>query len=86
MDSKMQTVPTLQYPAAIQLHRLSAARTWAIWALADCDGDGVTNGDEIDPDGDGATNPGATDPLGSPVVLILADVSVMATSTGDLRW
>ena len=32
------------------------------WLNADCDGDGVTNGNEIDPDGDGIPGPNATDP------------------------
>ena len=32
-----------------------------IFADADCDGDGVTNGDEIDPDGDGTSGPDGTD-------------------------
>ena len=32
------------------------------WLAADCDGDGVTNGDEVDPDGDGTTGPNGTDP------------------------
>ena len=32
-----------------------------IFADADCDGDGVTNGDEIDPDGDGTPGPDGTD-------------------------
>jgi gliding motility-associated-like protein len=30
--------------------------------IADCDGDGVTNGDEVDPDGDGIAGPNGTDP------------------------
>ncbi len=29
---------------------------------SDCDGDGVTNGDEVDPDGDGTPGPNGTDP------------------------
>ncbi|MBW2939062.1 hypothetical protein KXJ69_13180, partial [Aureisphaera sp. CAU 1614] len=32
-----------------------------IWAAADCDGDGVTNGDEVDEDGDGINNNGPND-------------------------
>jgi gliding motility-associated-like protein len=32
------------------------------WLNADCDGDGVTNGEEIDPDGDGTPGPNGTDP------------------------
>ncbi|MCF8409393.1 MAG: tandem-95 repeat protein, partial [Crocinitomicaceae bacterium] len=32
------------------------------WLDADCDGDGVTNGDEVDPDGDGIAGPNGTDP------------------------
>ena len=32
------------------------------WLDADCDGDGVANGDEVDPDGDGIAGPNGTDP------------------------
>jgi len=32
------------------------------WLDADCDGDGVTNGEEVDPDGDGIAGPNGTDP------------------------
>ena len=32
------------------------------WLLLDCDGDGVTNGDEVDPDGNGTPGPSGTDP------------------------
>jgi gliding motility-associated-like protein len=39
---------------------------------ADCDGDGVSNGDEIDPDGDGTPGPDGTDPS-DPCSLNLAD-------------
>lgn len=54
---------------------------------ADCDGDGVPNGKEIDPDGNGTpggTGPNgpATDPL-SACSLNLGDVTLTATSTGD---
>ncbi len=38
------------------------ANVSAAWLLADCDGDGVTNGDEVDPDGDGTPGPNGTDP------------------------
>jgi hypothetical protein len=53
----------------------------------DCDGDGVTNGNEIDPDGDGTPggtglNGPATDPQDA-CSLNLGDVSLTATSTGD---
>jgi gliding motility-associated-like protein len=33
-----------------------------IESIADCDGDGVTNGKEVDPDGDGKAGPNGTDP------------------------
>jgi gliding motility-associated-like protein len=45
------------------------------WLDADCDGDGVTNGDEIDPDGDGTPGPNGTDP-NDPCSLNVADQSV----------
>lgn len=32
------------------------------WRALDCDGDGVTNGDEIDPDGNGQNNNNGTNP------------------------
>jgi hypothetical protein len=32
------------------------------WLTSDCDADGVTNGDEVDPDGDGTPGPNGTDP------------------------
>jgi hypothetical protein len=32
------------------------------WLYADCDGDGVTNGEEVDPDGDGIAGPNGTNP------------------------
>ncbi|QFZ53650.1 T9SS type B sorting domain-containing protein [Oceanihabitans sp. IOP_32] len=32
-----------------------------IWSNADCDGDGVTNADEVDPDGDGIANTDGTE-------------------------
>jgi gliding motility-associated-like protein len=38
------------------------ANVSAAFLAADCDGDGVTNGDEIDPDGDGIAGPNATNP------------------------
>jgi hypothetical protein len=41
----------------------------------DCDGDGVTNGDEIDPDGDGIAGPNGTSPTDS-CSLNFADQSV----------
>jgi hypothetical protein len=52
------------------------------WAALDCDGDGVTNGDEVDPDGDGYAGPNGTDPNES-CSLTLSDVSIPATSQGD---
>ncbi len=53
----------------------------------DCDGDGVTNADEIDPDGNGipggtGVNGAATDPLNA-CSLNLGDVTIAATSVGD---
>jgi gliding motility-associated-like protein len=45
------------------------------WLDSDCDGDGVTNGDEIDPDGDGTAGPNGTNPS-DPCSLNLADQSV----------
>jgi gliding motility-associated-like protein len=45
------------------------------WLDADCDGDGVTNGDEIDPDGDGTLGPNGTDP-NDPCSLWFADQTV----------
>ena len=51
-------------------------------ALADCDGDGVTNGDEIDPDGDGTSGPNGTDPI-DPCAYTASDISV-APSAGWL--
>ena len=47
----------------------------AAWLAADCDGDGVTNGDEIDPDGDGTPGPNGTDPS-DPCDLTIADQTV----------
>jgi gliding motility-associated-like protein/uncharacterized repeat protein (TIGR01451 family) len=35
------------------------------WKDSDCDGDGLTNQEEIDPDGDGIAGPHGTDPLNS---------------------
>ncbi|UMB59997.1 Ig-like domain-containing protein [Lutibacter sp. A80] len=36
--------------------------TTSAWYLADCDGDGVPNGEEVDPNGDGTPGPNGTDP------------------------
>jgi gliding motility-associated-like protein len=46
-----------------------------VWLNADCDGDGVTNGDEIDPDGDGTPGPNGTD-SNDPCSLNVADQTV----------
>ena len=51
------------------------------WLDADCDGDGVTNGDEIDPDGDGTPGPNGTDP-NDPCSLWLTDQTV----TPSIAW
>src|SRR3989338_6067959 len=32
------------------------------WLTLDCDGDGVPNGEEVDPDNDGTPGPNGTDP------------------------
>jgi hypothetical protein len=38
-------------------------KTTSFWRDIDCDQDGVTNGDEVDPDGNGQNNTNGTDPL-----------------------
>ncbi|MFN7327331.1 MAG: HYR domain-containing protein, partial [Chitinophagales bacterium] len=54
----------------------------AAWSALDCDGDGVSNGEEVDPDGDGLAGPNGTDP-NDPCSMNFADVNMVATSTGD---
>jgi len=57
--------------------------------LADCDGDGVTNGDEIDPDGDGTPGPNGTDPsdpcdfTASNVTVVVSGDYLLADCDGD---
>ena len=51
--------------------------------LADCDQDGVTNGDEIDPDGDGNPGPNGTDPF-DPCSLNVADQTFASASASWL--
>ncbi len=51
--------------------------------LADCDQDGVTNGDEIDPDGDGNPGPNGTDPF-DPCSLNIADQTFASASASWL--
>ncbi|MEZ4910149.1 MAG: Ig-like domain-containing protein [Saprospiraceae bacterium] len=58
-------------------HTPTLANTTTAWQGGDCDGDGVTNGSEIDP----AVGP-VTDPL-DPCSLNLTEVTLTATSTGD---
>ncbi|MEZ4910150.1 MAG: SdrD B-like domain-containing protein [Saprospiraceae bacterium] len=58
-------------------HTPTLANTTTAWQGGDCDGDGVTNGSEIDP----AVGP-VTDPL-DPCSLNISEVTLTATSTGD---
>ncbi len=54
----------------------------SLWATADCDGDGVPNGIEVDTNQDGTRDTDLTDPY-NPCSLVLSEVSLIATSTGD---
>ena len=66
------------YDAAAQNY----ASVNAVWLSADCDGDGVTNEDEVDPDGDGTPGPNGTDPS-DPCDLNVADQNYAAV---DPSW
>ena len=52
-----------QDPCDFNIEDQVFANVSAAFLVADCDGDGVTNGDEIDPDGDGVAGPNGTNPL-----------------------
>lgn len=39
------------------------SKTTTAWRASDCDGDELTNGEEVDPDGDGIPGPDGTNPL-----------------------
>ena len=56
--------------------------TTSDWAIADCDGDGVTNIDEVDPDGDGTQGPSDTDP-NDPCDYEVIDITLPITSGAD---
>jgi gliding motility-associated-like protein len=62
-------------PCSFDLANQDFASANQAWLDADCDGDGVTNGNEIDPDGDGTPGPNATDPT-DPCSLNIADQTV----------
>jgi len=66
------------YNSAVQNY----ATVNASWLATDCDGDGVTNGDEVDPDGDGTPGPNGTDPS-NPCDLNVADQNY---ATVDPTW
>ncbi len=51
-----------QDPCDFDIANQDFATVSAAYLAADCDGDGVTNGDEIDPDGDGIAGPNGTNP------------------------
>ena len=53
-----------------------------IGPLADCDGDGVTNIDEVDPDGDGTQGPSDTDP-NDPCDFTASDITLSVTAVTD---
>jgi hypothetical protein len=54
----------------------------SLWASADCDGDGVPNGIEVDTNQDGVRDTDMTDPY-NPCSLVITEVTLLATSTGD---
>ena len=56
--------------------------TTSDWAVADCDGDGVTNIDEVDPDGDGTQGPSDTDP-NDPCDFTASDITLSVTAVTD---
>ena len=53
-----------------------------IGPVADCDGDGVTNIDEVDPDGDGTQGPSDTDP-NDPCDFTASDITLSVTAVTD---
>lgn len=52
-----------QDPCSYILTSQDYSITTQTWRELDCDGDGVTNGDEVDPDGNNQNNSNGTDPL-----------------------
>ena len=49
-------------PCSFNLTNQDLATVSSVWLAADCDGDGETNGEEVDPDGDGIAGPNGTNP------------------------
>ncbi len=49
-------------PCSFDLANQDLGSVSQAWLDADCDGDGVANGEEVDPDGDGIVGPNGTDP------------------------
>ncbi|WP_347924679.1 gliding motility-associated C-terminal domain-containing protein [Pontimicrobium sp. SW4] len=64
------------------LANVDLSNTTSMWATADCDGDGVTNLDEVDPDGDGTQGPGDTDPT-DPCDFTASDITLTVTAVTD---
>ncbi len=52
-----------QDPCSYVLTSQDYSVTTQAWRDLDCDGDGVTNGDEVDPDGNNQNNSNGTDPM-----------------------
>ncbi len=50
-------------PCKYKAEHQDYSKTSAAWRALDCDGDGLTNGEEVDPDGNGTPGPDGLDPL-----------------------
>jgi gliding motility-associated-like protein len=66
-------------PCSFNLADQDLATVNQAWLDADCDGDGVTNGEEIDPDGDGIPGPDGTNPT-DPCSFNFADQDLVTVS------
>ncbi|WP_452228096.1 hypothetical protein, partial [Lacinutrix sp. MEBiC02404] len=64
------------------LSNVDLTDTTSDWATADCDGDGVSNLDEVDPDGDGVQGPNDTDPNDA-CEFTVADITLPVTAITD---
>ncbi|WP_346883945.1 gliding motility-associated C-terminal domain-containing protein, partial [uncultured Algibacter sp.] len=69
-------------PCSLNLENQNLSTSLTFWYALDCDGDGVTNGDEIDPDGDGVLGPDETN-LFDPCSFNPSDITLPVTFTGD---
>jgi len=61
----------LNNPCSYNVKSQVYSKTTAAWRASDCDGDELTNGDEVDPDGDGIPGPDGTNPIVADATILL---------------